>query len=64
LFCTLAVTGLWVGRKVSVGKCNEVLWVMQEKTRMKILAAVSLLLLFAGLGAWFFAEQLAAYFSG
>jgi len=34
------------------------------KTRMKILAALSFLLLCAGLGLWFYAEQLAAYFSG
>lgn len=35
-----------------------------KKTLMKILAVISSLLFFAGLGAWFFAEQLSAYFSG
>jgi len=64
LFCTLAVTGLWVGLKVSVGKFSEVLGIMQKKTRMKILAILSSLLFFAGLAAWFFADQLAAFFAG
>jgi len=55
-----ASTGLWVGLEVSVGNYKEA----RMKTRMKILAALSFLLLCAGLGLWFYAEQLAAYFSG
>ena len=64
MFCTLAGAGLWVSLKVSVGKFSEVLGIMQKKTRMKILAVLSSLLFFAGLGAWFFADQLAAFFAG
>jgi len=49
-----------VGQQVPVGKFEEA----SMKTRMKILAVMSSLLFFAGLGAWFFADQLAVYFAG